>query len=168
MTRTTDTYVSLDDRTTMAKNWGANVIVSIHINNSSSTSASGVEIYYPNSNYNSQIGSQGSALASKILSQLTALGLTNRGTKIRNANDTTYPDGSKADYYSIIRNAKIKGFPGIIVEHAFLSNSSDVSFLSSDANLKKVGAADATGIAQYFGLSKQASMSIDNPFQNHL
>ena len=162
MTRTTDTYVSLDDRTTMAKNWGANVIVSIHINNSSSTSASGVEIYYPNSNYNSQIGSQGSALASRILSQLTALGLTNRGTKIRNANDTTYPDGSKADYYSIIRNAKIKGFPGIIVEHAFLSNSKDVSFLSSDANLKRVGVADATGIAQYFGLSKQASMSIDS------
>ena len=162
MTRTTDTYVSLDDRTTMAKNWGANVIVSIHINNSSSASASGVEIYYPNSNYNSQIGSQGSALASKILSQLTALGLTNRGTKIRNANDTTYPDGSKADYYSIIRNAKIKGFPGIIVEHAFLSNSKDVSFLSSDANLKRVGVADATGIAQYFGLSKQASMSIDS------
>ena len=80
----------------------------------------------------------------------------------RNANDTTYPDRSKADYYSIIRNAKIKGFPGIIVEHAFLSNSKDVSFLSSDANLKRVGVADATGIAQYFGLSKQASMSIDS------
>ena len=162
MTRTTDTYVSLDDRTTMAKNWGANVIVSIHINNSSSASASGVEIYYPNNNYNSQIGSQGSELASKILSQLTALGLTNRGTKIRNANDTTYPDGSKADYYSIIRNAKIKGFAGIIVEHAFLSNSKDVSFLSSDANLKKLGVADATGIAQYFGLSKESKLSIDS------
>lgn len=162
MTRTTDTYVSLDDRTTMAKNWGANVIVSIHINNSSSTSASGVEIYYPNKNYNSQIGAQGSELASKIISQLAALGLTNRGTKIRNASDTSYPDGTKADYYSIIRNAKIKGFPGIIVEHAFLSNSKDASFLSSETNLQKLGVADATGIAQYFGLSKQASMSIDS------
>ena len=161
MTRTTDNYVGLDERTTMAQNWGADVIVSIHANYSSNTSVSGVEIYYPNNNYNSSIGSQGSALASKIINQLAALGLNNRGTKIRDAADYTYPDGSRADYYSIIRNAKLKGFPGIIIEHAFLSNGNDVNnFLTSDAKLQQLGIADATGIAEYFGLSKQGALTI--------
>lgn len=163
MTRTTDTYVNLDDRTTMAQNWGANVIVSIHINYSSSASASGAEIYYPNSHYNSAIGSQGSELASKIMNQLAALGLQNRGTKIRDCVDDVYPDGSKADYYSIIRNAKLKGFAGIIIEHAFISSKNDVNnFLTSDEKLKQMGIADAKGIAEYFGLSKQKELSIDS------
>ena len=63
----------------------------------------------------------------------------------------TYPDGSKADYYSVIRNSKLAGFPGIIVEHAFLSNASDVTaFLSSEEKLKNLGVADAKGIINYF------------------
>lgn len=47
------------------------------------------------------------------------------------------------------------GFPGLIIEHAFVSNSSDASnYLNSDAKLKKLGVADAAGIVEYFGLSK--------------
>ena len=84
------------------------------------------------------------------------MGLSNRGTKIRNtANGSTYADGSYSDYYGIIRNSKNLGIPAIIVEHAFLSNASDYNnFLSSDSKLQKLGIADATGIAKAFGLSK--------------
>ena len=163
LTRTNDSYVNLEDRTTIAQNYGANVFVSIHINQSNDKNVSGVEIYYPNANYNGTVSSQGSALASKIISQLAALGLKNRGTKIRNASDYKYPDNTQADYYSVIRTAKVKGIPGIVVEHAFISNAGDVSnYLNSDEKLKKLGVADATGIAQYFGLSKQGKLTIDS------
>ena len=155
MTRTGDTNPSLPQRAQIAANYGANILVSIH-QNSGSSSAYGAEVYYPNRNYKPAIGDSGKAVADSIQKELVSLGLSNRGTKIRNtANGSTYADGSYSDYYGIIRNSKNLGIPAIIVEHAFLSNASDYNnFLSSDSKLQKLGIADATGIAKAFGLSK--------------
>ncbi len=141
----------LQNRVNVGKKYGADLLISIHINAGGGT---GAEVYYPNNNYNSSIGSQGSSAATKIQAELTALGLYNRGTKIRNAVNDKYPNGSAADYYGIVRMSKLAGFPGLIVEHAFIDNKNDAAFLKSEANLKKLGVADATGIAKYFGLSK--------------
>ena len=154
MTRTGDTYLTLAQRAQIAKDYGANILVSIHQNSGSNTR--GAEVYYPNSNYRPALGSTGKGVASNILTELTKLGLTNRGTKIRNtANGSTYADGSYSDYYGVIRESKERNVAAIIVEHAFLSNTNDYNqFLSSDAKLKQLGVADATGIAKYFGLSK--------------
>ena len=155
MTRTGDTNPSLQERAQIAANYGANILVSIH-QNSGSSSAYGAEVYYPNRNYKPAIGDSGKAVADSIQKELVSLGLSNRGTKIRNtANGSTYADGSYSDYYGIIRNSKNLGIPAIIVEHAFLSNASDYNnFLSSDSKLQKLGIADATGIAKAFGLRK--------------
>lgn len=143
-------------RADIARDMGANLFVSLHNNYSSASSASGAEIWYPNQNYNPWTSQVGGSAASCILEQLTSLGLKGRGTQIRNANEDKYPDGSAADYYAVIRHCKEYGIPGIIVEHAFMSNSSDAAnFLSNDEGLKKLGVADATGIAQYFGLKKE-------------
>ena len=148
-----------ESRVAYAKSVGADIYVSLHNNSASSSEASGVEIYYPNTNYNPSVSRTGEELASQILRQLTALGLKNRGTKIRTCKDTVpeyqYPDGSQADYYAVIRNCKKEGIPAIIVEHAFVTNPSDVSnYLSTDEQLKKLGVADATGIAQYYNLKQ--------------
>ena len=154
MTRTGDTNPSLEARARFAASKNADILVSIH-QNSGSSSSRGAEVYYPNKNYKPAIGNSGKAVANSIQKELVSLGLNNRGTKIRNtANGSTYADGSYADYYGIIRNAKKLGVPGIIVEHAFLSNTRDYNtFLNSDSKLKKLGVADATGIAKAFGLS---------------
>lgn len=152
----TTSTVCNSNRVAYAKSVGANVYVSIHLNANNSSTPSGAEVYYPNSNYNAQIGNQGKALAQKIQNKLVALGLGNRGIKIMNSQDNSkYPDGSLADYYGVIKNSKLNGFPGIIVEHAFITNSSDAAYLSSEENLKKLGVADAEGIAEYFSLSKE-------------
>ena len=148
-----------EGRVAFAKSVGANIYVSLHNNSASSESVSGVEIYYPNTNYNPTVSQTGEELASQILSQLTALGLKNRGTKIRTCSDHTseyqYADGSQADYYAVIRNCKKEGIPAIIVEHAFITSSSDVAnYLSSDEKLKKLGVADAQGIAEYYNLKQ--------------
>ncbi len=168
LTRTDNISACMDReaRARFAASQKADVLVSIHINQAGSkgslTSANGAEVYYPNSNYNAQVGQYGETLANSILQQLTALGLTNRGAKIRNASDDKYPDGSKSDYYGINSWCKLLGFPGIIVEHAFINNASDAqNYLSSDEKLKALGVADAKGIAACYGLTKEITYASD-------
>ncbi len=143
-------------RVQFAKSMGAVLYVSLHNNSASSPAAKGATVYYPNGSYRSSIGVAGERLANIVQSHLIALGLKNRGTQIRNSEDNTrYPDGSIADYYGVIKNSKLSGFTAIIVEHAFVSNAEDVAaYLSTDAQLKLLGIADATAIAEYYGLSK--------------
>lgn len=160
MTREDDRYLGdrigdaasdIANRVNKAKEWGADLLVSIHIN---SGGGQGVEVYYPNSNYNATIGKDGEDSAQQILDELVKLGLKSRGIKIRSTEYDTYPDGSLRDWYGIIRRSKLAGFPGIIVEHAFIDNESDAAKLKEESFLKQCGVADATGIANCFGLSK--------------
>ncbi len=150
-------------RVEFAANKKADVYVSFHLNSSASTSpsASGVGVYYPNGNYRPELGAEGKGLAWEIFQKLSALGLSTwaDGILIHNSeNNTTYPDGSLADYLAIIRRSKLAGFPAVLIEHAFLSYASDVSgFLNTDAKLKKLGVADAKGIVAYYGLKKRGS-----------
>lgn len=160
LTRSSDSYVGLKDRATYAKSVNADIFVSLHINSNTSPSPNGAEIYYPNRNYNASIGETGKQLASQIIKQLTALGIKNRGIKEEEQckdpdKEYMYPDGSHGDYHSVIRNCKKEGIPAILVEHAFISNASDASnYLSSDEKLKKLGVADAQGIAEYYNLKQ--------------
>lgn len=144
------------NRVSTAASVGADIYVSIHLNSAGSGTPKGAEVFYPNSNYRPAIGSAGANLATQIQRQLVALGLNNRGISIRNSGDgSRYPDGSLADYYAVIKHSKNAGFPGVIVEHAYVSNASDAAFLKSESNLQALGVADATGIAAYLGLSKE-------------
>lgn len=131
----TDLYVSLH------LNWGRR---GLH----------GAEVYYPNKNYNKQVSAVGEEVSASILSKLGKNGIKKRGTFTRDFGyRTKYPDGSRADYYAVIRNSKLMGFTGIIVEHAYVSSASDAKkFLSSDAKLSALGVCDAQAIAEYYGL----------------
>ena len=165
LTRTSDGYVGLKDRATYAKSVNADIFVSLHINSNKSTSPNGAGIYYPNRNYNASFSDIGNGLATKIISKLTALGLNTwpsivggiiREDECKDPDEEyMYPDGSHGDYHSVIRNCKKEGIPAILVEHAFISNTSDASnYLSSDEKLKKLGVADAQGIAEYYNLKQ--------------
>ena len=150
------TTESLHRRIAFAKSKKAKYFISIHINSIASASVSGATVYYPNGNYNAKKAANGKAVAAQIQKQLVALGLKNNGIRIRNSEDgSRYPDGSLRDYYGVIGGAMEAGFPGIIVEHAYISNDSDcVNYLNSPAKLKRLGVADATGIANHLGLKK--------------
>ena len=147
----------IEKRVQAAAKAGAKIYVSLHLN-SGAASVNGAEIIIPNSSWKPQLSTQGKELAEKILNELAAVGLNKRPTPIYSKDTTVnekYPDGSISDYYSVQICAKEAGIPGIIVEHAFLSNANDVNkFLKTEAGLKKLGVADATGIAKYLGLSK--------------
>ncbi len=159
MTRTTDKNVGLEARVAAAKTMGATLFVSIHMNSvegdaKKKDAAKGAEVYYPNANYNPSVSAEGKAAAQSILNELVGLGLSNRGVKFLNSTDDSdgeglYDDGSVSDYYSVIRNSKKYGFPGIIVEHAFVSNPDDAKKLRNNSFLTELGKADAQGILKY-------------------
>ena len=149
MTRSSDVYVGLSERVEIAAKAGATVFVSLHIN-SATPAAKGCEVWVPNdSSYNYDTHVAGKALGQKVIAKLAALGLSNRGVKTRDSeNGSKYADGSVADYYSVINGARKRGIPGIIIEHAFITNPGDAVYMSSEANLKKLGEADAQGIIE--------------------
>ena len=163
MTRTSDTRPSenvaqdLIERVKTAKKAGASYIISIHLNSAASTSAHGAEVYFPNTSGNASLSSNGQAMAKAIQSQLVALGLYDRGIKIRNYMDgstSSNPNSSDRDYYGIIRHAKEQNITGLIIEHCFLNNPDEYNkYLSSDAKLRQLGVADAKGIVSALGLS---------------
>ena len=162
MTRTSDTRPSenlsddLSSRVQTAAAADADALVSIHFN-SGSPIARGAEVWYGNSSsYNYATHTQGRKLSTNIEDQLTSLGLADRGIKTRDNPYYDYPDGSTGDYYAIIRQAREENMPGIIVEHAFVTSTSDAQLLRDPNFVRSLGVADATGIAQTYGLSKGA------------
>lgn len=166
MTRTGDTNPSLEDRANYAKSQGAQYLISIHLN-SGSGYAVGAEVYYPNTNWRPDISQNGKNVAQAIQNQLVSLGIRDRGIKFRTIDTNQYPDpfryddGSVADYYGIIRNAKYNGLTGLIIEHCFINSVSDYNnYLNSDAKLQKLGVADANGIVSALGLSKKDAKTL--------
>lgn len=150
----------LKERVNRAVSQNASVLISLHLNSTGTGAGYGAEVWAPyNGGYNSETHAVGVDLGREILAQLERLGLYNRGVRFKwiDSYDPSYvyPDGSKGDYYGIIRHARKSNLPAIIVEHAFLDNWGDYSrFLSDDNKLSELGVADAQGIANSFGLSK--------------
>ena len=146
----------IEQRVADAAKAGASIYVSIHLNSSKSSSAKGAEVIYPNLSWKPQVGADGKRLAKLIEDELVGIGLERRAIYSKNTTiGETYEDGSISDYFTVQISAKEHGIPGIIVEHAFVTNSSDVNnYLNNETGLKKLGVADATGIAKYFGLEK--------------
>lgn len=153
LSRTNDTYVGLSDRTAYAASVKADAFVSIHLNSAAGSAPNGCEVYYPNNHYDNKAFTTGKLLATNVQKCLKNLGLFDRQIKTRTSSVTHYPDGSLADYYAVIRTSKLRHIPGIIIEGAFISSKHDVTtYLNSDAKIKKMASADASGIASTFNL----------------
>ena len=82
-----------------------------------------------------------------------------RGTIVDNGVTSIMQNGKKVTVDSS-KSAKVEkgeGIPTILVEHCYLSNSSDRKWLKSDTNLKKLAKADLDAIVAQYGLkTKQA------------
>lgn len=176
MTRSTDKYMTLEERAEYAKQQGAQYLISFHLNASQKHNAYGAEVYYPNTNWRPDISEKGKVMAQAIQKQLVSLGLYDRGIKFRTIDINEYPnphrydDNSIADYYGVIRNAKTRGITGLIIEHCCMDNASDFNkYLGSEEKIKQLGVADANGIVAALGLTKGAVTS--NPsvvYQTHV
>ncbi|HMM05352.1 MAG TPA: N-acetylmuramoyl-L-alanine amidase [Clostridiales bacterium] len=145
------TSLELEDRAVVAATHSPDLMISLHFNSSTSSSANGGEVYV------SRLEEYAlTDLGKQIVNNLGDLGLNKRGVFTRASESNTYwTDGTRlADYYGIIKHPAYREIPSMIVEHCFLSNASDRTFASSDANLKKLGEADAKAIVSYFNLGE--------------
>ncbi|MGE8001552.1 N-acetylmuramoyl-L-alanine amidase [Lysinibacillus sp. NPDC093190] len=132
MTRTGDTYPSLQDRVDFTNANYGEIFVSIHVNSAANTSAQGTETYYAISTgdmYQEDID-----LATFVNNQIVNnLNMKNRGVK--------------EEQYYVIRNTII---PAILVELGFLTNSEDRGKMTDDKYVELFADSIYKGISQYY------------------
>ena len=145
---------SIYDRGEFAKNYNADLVVSIHINSSTSQSARGAEIWVTQDNSQVEYYEGSKMVGEKILYRLARLGLQDHGVSTRSGQPNEwYPSGIVKDYYGIIRYPMNYGIRSLLVEHCYISSDADCQeFLNSDAKLKNLGVADAQGIVEAYNL----------------
>ncbi len=164
-----DTTPGLEERVDIAVANGSDAIISIHNNSFSKPSANGCLVFIPNNNYRPDMAKSSADCANIIANRLiNDVGIRrNSANRPYNSTSVTYPDGSVADHYRIIRFGKEKGLNvAMIVECCFQSNETDVkTYLLPEQSLKQIGCAIADGIAQYYGLKASTTLEKFSPIE---
>ncbi len=126
MTRDGDEYVSLQDRVAISENFEPDIFISIHVNSSTGTEASGVETHYYH---------QESLLLAQTLhaSLASAIDTKNRGL-------------FKSKFYVINHTTD----PAILMEIGFISNDKERAELNGSARKKATAKAIVEGVENYF------------------
>ena len=137
MSRTKDEDDNISEEIRECNAYSPDLAVDIHNN---AGGGDGGEVF------NSYLGGEGKTLAENILAEIVNIGQNSRGCKIRkNANGK--------DYYAFIRNTTC---PAVIVECAFVDNSTDLEILATEGKRQKMGQAIAKGILKTLCIEFQA------------
>lgn len=183
MTRNDDTFLEIYDRSMIARNNNADLMISLHFNSAPTNTTNGAEVYVSKNTSLDKYNKETTILGNKILNELEKLGIANRGvgTRLIPTDETdVYTDGTRADYYGIIRYcmrgckidsgvikpegaipAKVEageGIPAMIIEHCYINNSIDQAFFDSEEDLQNLARADANAIVEYYNLSKKIAV----------
>lgn len=131
-TRTSDKFVSLEDRCRIANKAKCNYFVSIHCNSSTSPQAHGIETWC------FAKGDKGEILAKNVQNEMVAFsGLTNRGVKYSGRD------------LAVIRGTNM---PSILIETAFISNPNEEKLLVNVNWRNGMADAIAKGILKTLGI----------------
>lgn len=130
MTRSDDSYVSLQDRVAYSEEYAPDIFVSIHVNSSTSDTPNGIETHYYHQESIPLAQTVHSALASNIKT-------TNRGT-------------FKSKFYVINHTTA----PAILVEIGFISNYAERVQLTTNERKQATAKAIVEGINNYFKSEK--------------
>ncbi|BAC12810.1 N-acetylmuramoyl-L-alanine amidase [Oceanobacillus iheyensis] len=131
LSRETDKTVSLSQRTTMANNWQADYLVSIHINAGGGT---GFESYIFNGIYSGKAETH-------RLRQLVHQSIVN---------ETGYYDrGMKEANFHMLRESQM---PAVLTENGFIDYREDANKLKSSSFLQSIAKSHATGVADVLEL----------------
>ncbi len=163
MTRTSNRCTTGSDldtclifRNNLAKKLQANFLVSFHIDYDDNSNVNGSRILPAyHSGYHNNVYKETHKLGKLVLGELGNLGLANRGFLQKTASFSRYPNGSKTDFYSIVRNGVRQNIPSLIIEHGFVTNKSECNkYFKTKKQRQKLGIADANAIVSYYGLQK--------------
>ncbi len=179
-----DYELEISERGMIARRNGADLLVSLHFNATETDSLNGAEVYVTANTLLPKYNQESTELGNRILNNLSQLGIANRGVKTKLCNDTgakwEYSDGSRADYYGVIRYAMKgdgedrganlangEGIPGILIEHCFIRGT-DVKYINSDEALYQLALADGKAIVEHYGLmlktQRVQSISLDSSY----
>ena len=147
-----DIKIDLEQRAEVAKEYNADYFVSLHFNASEAHELHGATVY---ASFRDNVAEKSQGIAASILEQLVALGLKDNLVKTRKSQDYYAEDGSRLDYYAVIRHSAARDIPGVIVEHCFMDNEIDKQFMNTDEKLRELAKADAIGIANYLELPQK-------------
>ncbi|HAV00512.1 MAG TPA: hypothetical protein DCW47_04895 [Lachnospiraceae bacterium] len=153
MTREDDREISLKDRIDFAQSVGADLVISVHYN------ASSTHLFYGAEVFTSAFGNcytTGFGAASCIMKRWKDYGLYDKGIKTRLNSDLL-------DYYGVIRHGKDLNVPVIILEHGYLDNHIDQEKIGSEEEWRRLGRIDAEGIADYYGIQKNVMSQTVTP-----
>lgn len=128
--RITDTSSTINSKVQECNRWEADYCIEIHCN---AGGGQGCEAYVSKSG-------KGNAIAEALLTQITQLGLKNRGVK------TKLTDSGK-DYFGMVRDTVC---PAVLVECAFM-DSPDMDLMNTPARQKAMGEAIAKGVLTIVG-----------------
>ena len=126
MTRTDDTYVSLEDRTSFTEGINPAVFVSIHVNSCNMESPKGIETHY----YHENSIELGNCVHTELIKKIS--GTPNRGLL-------------KSRFY-VINHTTV---PAILVEIGFISNPNECRELTTPQRKQAAAAGIAEGIIEY-------------------
>jgi N-acetylmuramoyl-L-alanine amidase len=168
LTRRTNTFVSLEERTEIANREGADLFLSIHANASADTAARGVETYFLNFAANSEaeaVAARENAGAARNMRHLPeivkAIALNN---KIDESRDfaAAVQRALHADMKKVNKDVKNLGvkqapfmvligatMPSILAEISFLSNRQDSTFLKTEKYRQQIAEALLAGVMKY-------------------
>ena len=135
ISRTTDKYMSVNEKVKESDSFGADFCLDIHIN---AGGGDGCEVYYHHS------GGKSKQLANNINQALKSIGQNSRGLKIK------MNSKGDADYFGIIRNTKASA---VLVECGFIDTKADLAQFDTSAEQKKFGIAIAHGILKQCGIA---------------
>jgi len=168
MTRRTDTFIALEERTAIANRAGADLFLSIHSNASASDSAHGVETYFLNFAPNPQaeaIAARENAGGSKTMRNLPdivrAIALNNKidesrdfasmvqnalYTKLQKTNVSVRNLGVKQAPFMVLVGATM---PSILAEISFITNRQEATLLKTDKYKQHIAEALLAGVLRY-------------------
>lgn len=129
LTKDTDKFLSLKERTEFVNNQNADLFVSLHCNTSDNTKVSGVEVFYANDNKN-KMRSLGYGWL--LLNQQLENKVVTEG-KMKNAN------------FYVLRESNC---PSVVVELGFLSNKEDSARLNAPSGQKEIAKALYEGLLE--------------------
>ena len=146
ISRTTDKYMSVNEKVKESDSFGADFCLDIHIN---AGGGDGCEVYYHHS------GGKSKQLADNINEALKAIGQNSRGLKIK------MNSKGNADYFGIIRDTKASA---VLVECGFIDNKNDLAQFDTAEEQKKLGIAIAHGILKQCGIAVKSQEVENNDF----
>lgn len=168
MTRETDVYIPLEERTAIANSHDADLFVSIHVNASPRRAASGVETYILNISADEEskrVAARENATSRRsvgdlefILNDLIKTAKTNDSARLAESVHEKLVVNLKANYRDIKSNG-VKGapfyvlvgtkMPSILVEVSFISNPDEEKRLTDERYIKEIVEGIAAGLMHY-------------------